>query len=297
MFGFELSISLVVISVIQASGLGIHLLFSTRMTKETLLSSKTLVGFGLLFFNVVRLVNNHSSGFWDAFFFSVTCGLLAAIFIESEVKSRSRLVLAILANIGLFFILLAFTYRMENISHQDRMLLLAGALIFYSVVVSMLKLLSWKKGSVVKNHLPKFLLGTIFSIGALVTLFSDDEQLHGLLTTNFIFVSLVIFQILKPKVFDFWKSTNIQGEGNTVLLHSENDTSLDSLDQRLKPYKLTKRQAEIARLLLKRMSRTQIADQLNISESTVSTHCSALFEKTDTFSRSDFILKFTEKQR
>ena len=59
-------------------------------------------------------------------------------------------------------------------------------------------------------------------------------------------------------------------------------------------YKITKREADVLRLINSGMSNIQIADELEISENTVKRHINSLFRKTDTQSRSELIFKIAD---
>jgi len=304
-FGLELSIPLLIVSVVQALGLGVHVFFDTRITKKGLITNKALLGVLILAFNGSRLLNGFQHSDIDALFFAFTCGFLSTLFLESAIKTQRRFVLVLLFNTTLFGLILALTYRIQGIFFFDRMLLLAGVLNVYYAIIGILTYIQISKAAAHKTKVATLTLVVASVIIAFTTLLSEEQQMNGLFTMNYLFVLLVFLDLAKKYVFNDHETdkavsenqdiaplqNELKGQGQVADTTVEN-SNLNTFKESLDSYDLTARQKEVAELLLQRLTVNEISEKLNITDKTLSTHCTAIYAKTETVSRYDLILKF-----
>jgi DNA-binding CsgD family transcriptional regulator len=94
-----------------------------------------------------------------------------------------------------------------------------------------------------------------------------------------------------------WLPGDPPGSGRALLVEARPRDSLASLVRtQFDRFALTKREAQIAQLILQGATNREIADELDISADTVKTHCRHLFGKLDIARRSEILKVFSRQE-
>jgi len=285
-FGLELSIPLLIVSVVQALGLGAQSIFDARIRENGIFTNRTYIGVALLAYNFTHLYNGYNANYWDAIFFALLCGFVSALFFENELKTRWRFIIVASLSSVVFALILLLTYRVHGIAFFDRFLLLGGVMNVYVIVVSIKYLIRMSRTEMLRQNAANLIFGTVFIVLSFVTLLSEDPLIHGVLTINALFVGLVILDYVKYFFFPQGASIELLDGGVTANQDNVRKTMLQT-------YGLTKREMEVALLVLKNYDTPEISEALNISENAVYQAFHRVKNRTESKSKSDFIKRFT----
>lgn len=134
-------------------------------------------------------------------------------------------------------------------------------------------------------------IGIVFMATMPIVVFFGDYQIinNSLVNVSFLltFFAYTKYHMYQSKIeFELLEKFKNEPENEDDRKNSSNDTELNTFD-------LTKRQVEVAHLMLQNLTYLQIANDLFIAENTVSKHGSTIIKKTNCNNKADFISKFS----
>jgi len=282
----------------QAIGLIIQSVINFRQEK-VVADYRVIIGTLLMAFNIYRIIDREHASIADSTLFAILCGFLATSYLSRELKSNFQLLFITTINAIIFLAVLAMTFRIDQSSTYSRILIISIALVLYVIVILIIHLIRRNANQVTRIDFFDFIHGVVFIFAAFGALLVENAFSNGLYTSNLIFIGLVSEDLLKL-IFAQNSNTVLDNDDDAYLFGDEmflskKETFVELGEARfLKKFKefgFTSRQSEVALLLLTRMSRQEIADQLGIKIGTIGPHCNQIFKKSDTESRVDFVLK------
>ena len=271
----DLSIPMLLLSVIQGAGMIVQSIFGMKVLNRDLLSNRLVVALFLVVYNWARMITGIEESLIDAVFFILNCGLLtSSMFTTAHSKVHTFWVLSTL-NTLFFALTYLITLYLKGVGIQERYLVLSVVMIMYYLAFGTVNFVIGRHQALKLDH---FVTGFVFVMLLFASLVIQEKELVGILTLNMMFIGLVAKELLEH--FYFNTSRNIK-------------LAVQKASDKLAEYNLTKTELKVAALILDGNSVVEIAEIFHVTENTIHKHCSNINKKTGVPSTTDFVLRYS----
>lgn len=286
--GIEISIPLLLLTLLQGVGTVVQTRFDLTNEKQRLLTNRLIIALSLAGFNWFRILNVLDDSIVDTVFFVFNCGLVSTLILDKEIKNRKVFLVVSSLNILVFALVYSITFWLLQISVYERVIMLSLVLIIYFIAYSTVQLF---KDGATENFTPSIdstLIGFVLILIAFLSLLIENIELVGILTLNVFYLGLVASAFVKRRHLEKSPITGSNSHIVAPLSLAENS----SLRTELATYKLSATQLKVAELLLQGHKVTEIATKQGVSENAIHQQCHKINKKTGCVTTLEFVLKF-----